>query len=194
MKVKLVALVAAGAVSLGTASAVSVTLTGIANTTVGLVTDGASSTTLSGSAFFYSSSINLAPADLTGLATAPDPRAFFEGLLTSDPGLVRGPVSFTNGAFTSSGPQEMGAIGNFTYLYLANTGSSLVGVYQGQNVPGVGAVTINPSTATEDLFGTSVLQNISGTNSGFQLMPVVPEPSIVLLGSLGFLGLLRRRR
>ncbi|MEK7954498.1 PEP-CTERM sorting domain-containing protein [Luteolibacter soli] len=182
---KLIAPLLAVAASFGTAKAVSVTLTGIANSTIGLVT----STTgqlLNGTAYFYSTAVDLSVAQVASVTT----RASFEALLGADPGAVRGPVAFTNGAFTSSGPVEMGAVGNITYMVLITSGG-MMNIYQGPSVPSLGAVTINPANITENLRGSSGLQSIGGVNSGYQF---IPEPSTALLGALGALGLLRRRR
>lgn len=187
MKSKYIAALFAAVVSLGSANAVVVGLTGLANSSVGLITAGGSSTLVSGSAYFYSSSADLSKAQLASVTT----RAAFEALLTSDPGVVRSAVSFTNGVLQSTGNIEMGAATNKTYLFLANADSSLYGIYQGPAVPALGAVTINPGTIVEDLVGTTDVITYGSTKSGFQL---VPEPSVALLGALGVFGLVRRRR
>lgn len=192
IKTSLFAAVLAGLLSFGSAQAVTVTLAGIANTTVGLVTEGATNVLGTGTARFYSSSVDLGVSDLEGILAASDPLAFFESKISADPGAVRGPIAFTNGALSTTGPTELGAVANKTYLFLSTPG--FVGVFQGTNVPSVGAVTFNPATVTQDLVGTSTLQSVSGTNSGFQLVAVVPEPSTALLGLLGIAGLIRRRR
>jgi len=194
IKTKLFAAVLAGVLSFGSAQAVTVTLAGIANTTVGLITEGAAATNVlgTGTARFYSSAVDLGVSDLEGILAAADPLAFFESKITATPGAVRGPIAFTNGALSTTGPTELGAVGNRTYLFLSTGG--FIGVFQGANVPSVGAVTFNPATVAQDLVGTSTLQAVSGTNSGFQLAPVVPEPSTALLGLLGVAGLIRRRR
>lgn len=192
MKAKLLAVVLAAAASVGSANAVVLTLTGLANTSVGFVTNGATNTLGTGQAYFFSSSVDLGTTDMEGILAAADPLAFFQGKLSADPGLVRGPVAFTNGALTSTGNVELGAVGNKTYLFLSTPG--FVGVFQNINVPSLGSVVMNPATMTQDLVGTSTLQSVSGTNSGFQLVAVVPEPSTALLGLLGIAGLIRRRR
>lgn len=181
--------------TLGSANAVSIGLTAIANTTVGLVTQGATSTLVSGNLYLFSSATELTPASLEGILTAADPLAFFASKLGADPGQVRGPVAFTNGAFTSSGATEVGAAGNKTYMFLMSTGPGTlhIGAFQNINAPALGTVVMNPGTMTEDLLGTSTLQTVSGTPSGFQLV-AVPEPSTALLGLLGIAGLIRRRR
>jgi hypothetical protein len=57
----------------------------------------------------------------------------------------------------------------------------------------VGALSLTSATLTDLGQGTSVYA-ATGT-SGFQLASIpVPEPSAALLGALGALGLLRRRR
>lgn len=191
IKTSLFAAVLAGVLSFGSAQAVTVTLAGIANTSVGLITEGATNVLGNGTVRFYSSSVDLGVSDLEGILTAANPLAFFESKISADPGAVRGPLAFTNGALSTTGPTELGAVGNKTYLFI-NSGS-FYGVFQGTNVPSVGAVTFNPATVSQDLLGTSTLQAISGTNSGFQLV-AVPEPSAALLGLLGIAGLIRRRR
>ncbi|MEK7952838.1 hypothetical protein [Luteolibacter soli] len=181
---KIIAPLAIVAASLSVVNAVTVTLVGVANTPTGFITYG-TTTLASGSAYFYSSSVDLNAAQVASVTT----RAAFEALLTADPGLVRGAVAFTNGTLVSSGATEMGAVGNKTYLFFE--GADGIGIYQGPSVPALGAITMNATTMIEDLKGTSLLQNNGSFNSGFQL---VPEPSIALLGALGALGLLRRRR
>lgn len=197
MKIKLATLILAAVASLGSAHAAVIGLTGIANTTVGLVTHNVSATTSTGTAYFFSSAVDLAPGDLAGLVEAEGAAAklaFFTGKLGSDPGLVRGSVAYTNGAMTSSGNVEMGAAGNNTYLLFISSDGLWVGAFQNIDAPSVGTIVMNPASMTEDLVGTSTLTNVSGTNSGFALVTVVPEPSIALLGALGVFGLIRRRR
>jgi MYXO-CTERM domain-containing protein len=66
-----------------------------------------------------------------------------------------------------------------------------IGAYKGPIVPSLGAVTFNPTNSSDSIgIGTSVF-TAGSPNSGFQL---IPEPSAALLGALGALGLLRRRR
>ena len=178
--------------TIGFASAASYNTTVIANASVGLITEGVSDTLSNGNIYVYSSTVDLAPADLAGIETSGDYVAFFEAAITATPGLARGPVAYVAGAVTSFGPAEMGNPGNFNYLLI--DGGDWVGVYQGQSTPGVGAITFNPSLITEDLVGTSTPTVVGATNSGFQLVTGIPEPSITLLGALGVLGLLRRRR
>ncbi len=211
---------AATATFTSTSNAVTVALGGIANSSVGLVTldtDGAGvlpRAAVSGRAIFVS-----VTDALTGvsdsmnalLASATSTPSQFDtalGLLigsttSTDPGVVRS-TTFSLGALTSSGNQEMGTLANRTYLFLvAEAGGFITGIgaYTGTNVPAGGAVTFNPANAGDTLsVGTSVLSAaIVGPPaqpiSGFQLAPVtVPEPSAALLGAIGVLGLLRRRR
>jgi hypothetical protein len=178
--------------TLGSANAVTLTLTGLASSAVGLVTVGATNTLTGGSLYFYSSTTDLAPVDLEGILLAADPVAFFTSKLNA-PTAIRGPVAFTStGAFTSSASSELGAAGNNLYMLIVGS-TGAIGAYQNIVVPALGSVLMNPTNMTQDLVGTSTVQNISGTNSGYQLA-AVPEPSAVLLGLLGALGFIRRRR
>jgi len=179
--------------TLATAQAVTVTLAAVANTSLGFVTQGASNIRVSGNLYLYSSPTNLSPSSLDGILTAANPVEFFASLLGFGPGQVRGPVPVTNGAVTSSGAVEVGAVGNNLYMFIMSTDGSYIGAFQGPSAPPIGSVIFSPATITEDLLGTSDLQSISGTNSGFQLV-AVPEPSIALLGLFGVAGLIRRRR
>jgi hypothetical protein len=117
---------------------------------------------------------------------------------SSNPGVVRS-ANFTNGAITSGASSQYGSASNKTYLFLvAENGGFITGIgaYTGSNVPATGSLTFNPAFCGDTLgVGTSVLTAASGGQpiSGFQLA-AVPEPSAALLGALGALGLLRRRR
>lgn len=197
MKAKYAYLVLVSVISLGSANAVTLNLLGVTNSTVGFITDGLSDTLSTGSATFYSSSVDLSVGDVSGVLGSADMVAAFEGLLgdstPGSPGLVRGPVAFSAGAFTLNQSTDMGDVGNNTYLFLANADNSFVGLYQGANVPGGGAVIFNPNSVTEDLIGTSAPEVVGSVNSGFQLA-AVPEPSTLLLSALGVLGVLRRKR
>ena len=139
------------------------------------------------------SATELSPASLEGILGAANPVAFFASKLGLDPGQVRGPLAFTNVAFTTTGASEVGVAGNKLYMLIVSNDASYIGAFQGIAAPSLGTVVMNPATMTEDLLGTSTLQSISGTKSGFQLV-AVPEPSTALLGLLGFAGLMRRRR
>ncbi len=206
MKIKILSAIVAVSAALTCASnAVSVTLAGITNDSVGLIT--LSGSAVSGSAYFISTTNTLTGVSAsmeTLLASADSTLAQFDAALagligptsSTSPGIVRN-VAFTNGLLSTSAAQEMGDIANKTYLFLVaeNAGFiSGIGAYTGANVPAGGAVIFNPTTAGDSLgVGTSVFA--AGTpNSGFQLAAAVPEPSAALLGALGALGLLRRRR
>jgi hypothetical protein len=219
MKVKLLSVIlAASAVFTSTSSAVIVALGGVANTTVGLVTldtDGAGATpraVVSGRAIFVS-----VTDALTGVSASMDtllsssqstPAQFDSALATligvtssTDPGIVRS-TTFTNGVLSSTGNQEVGAVSNRSYLFLvAESGGFITGIgaYTGANVPAGGGLIFNPAAAGDTLgVGTSVLAAATTDPvqpiSGFQLATAVPEPSVALLGALGVLGLIRRRR
>jgi hypothetical protein len=191
MKSKLLTAFMVVAASCGLASAATINVAGIANSTVGLITAGASNTVLSGTAYFYVTTTELAASSFSAFApeTTAGAKTSFEALLAS-PTPLRS-ATFTNGVLASTGNLTLNP-GEKTYLFLSS--SEYFGIYQGNNVPSSGAVTMNPATILEDLVGTSTLQNVSGTNSGFQLVAVVPEPSVALLGALGIFGLVRRRR
>jgi hypothetical protein len=191
MKTKLLGFLVASALSLGSAHGVSLATSFIANNTtnIGLITTTASGSlaNASGSLWIYSSSTNL-----TSIASSVTTRSAFEALLVLDPGAVRSNVSFTNGAVTSSGSVELGAVGNSVYVWIQSSDANSFGAYKrSATVPALGSIVMN-SVAMNDLgVGTSVY-SATGT-SGFQLA-FVPEPSAALLGMLGALGLLRRRR
>jgi MYXO-CTERM domain-containing protein len=192
MKTKLIGLFFVAALSCQTASAVSLATSLIANTAtnIGLITTLASGplTNVTGTAYIYSSSTQLASIPITTTT-----RAAFESLLTLDPGAVRSAISFTNGAVTSSGSVELGAVGNRMYVWMSSTDGTSYGAYKGITVPSLGGIVMNSNTLTDLGVGTSTYA-ATGT-SGFQLAyAVVPEPSAALLGALGALGLLRRRR
>jgi hypothetical protein len=166
--------------TLGSAQAVSIGLTANSNSTVGLVTQGASNTLVSGNLYLFTSATDLTPGSLNGILSASNRLAFFASKLGTDPGQVRGPVAFTNGAFTSSGVVEVGAAGNNTYMFITSADGQWIGAFQNIDAPTTGTVVMNPSNMTEDLLGTTSLQGINGTNSGYQLVhaPIGPEIGI----------------
>jgi hypothetical protein len=127
---------------------------------------------------------------------------------STNPGIIAGASrTFTNGAIspaTVTGRQG-GSAGNFTYLFLVAEEAGFItgiGAYTGPSIPSLaGTLTFNPTNANDGLgVGTSILAAATTGPvqpiSGFQLAPVnaIPEPSTMLLGALGALGLLRRRR
>lgn len=106
----------------------------------------------------------------------------------ASPGIVS--TDAFSGAFTFANQLELGDAGNRSYLFIVDEAGGDVGgigVYQGSNVPAVGAASVSPGADTPI---------IGASDGGFQLTPVaaVPEPSIALLGALGVFGLMRRRR
>jgi hypothetical protein len=207
-KTKLAAIViAATAAMSGVSSAVSLSLLGFANTSVGLITlEGA--TGQSGRAIFIATTAdintsifnNLNPLLVAGTTSAQLNTALATAIGTTSgtsPGIVR-TFNFSGSAMSTTGSVELGAIGNNTYLVLVSETGGLVngfGAYTGADVPSLGSVTFNPANAGDSIgIGTSVFAGPAGpAASGFQLA-AVPEPSAALLGALGALGLLRRRR
>jgi|GEM_PF-5084234 len=194
MKTKLFGLFSAFVLTMATSKGAILATSLIANTTnnIGLITTSASGSlaNVTGSVWIYSTSLDITASQTTAVTT----RAGFESLLTlSDPGAVRSNVSFTNGALVSSGNVEVGASGNHVYVWMQSADATSYGAYkQTALVPAVGSIVMN-SGSMSDLVGTSVY-SATGT-SGFQLaFAPVPEPSAALLGMLGALGLLRRRR
>lgn len=191
MKPKLIAL--ALALSCGAANAVTLTTTFIASTAnnVGLITTTQSGSLANavGTINIFSCSTDLLAENLVGVTTL----AGFDALLANDPGLVRAAVAFTNGTLLSSAATNLGDAGNRIYVWI-DAGADETrswGAYKGVLVPAVGALSLTSATLTDLGQGTSVYA-ATGT-SGFQLASV-PEPSAALLGALGALGLLRRRR
>lgn len=190
MKSKLIALAAITALSCGAASAVSLTTTFIANTAnnVGLITtmQTGSLTNVTGTLTIFSTS-----TDIVALNNEVDTLAEFAALLTADPGAVRSSVAFTNGILTSSAATELGAVGNRLYVWIQSNDGLSWGGYKGITVPAVGGISMTSATLTNIGAGTSE-DSATGT-SGLQLKSI-PEPSAALLGAIGALGLLRRRR
>lgn len=201
MKTKLIGLAVAGALSFGSANAVTLTTSLIANTAnnVGLVTtlQSGSRTTVNGTAYIYSTSTDIVSLDPSLI----DTRAEFEALITNNPGVVRSAISIVNGAITSSASTDLGAAGNRLYVWFSSNDGLSYGAYKGIVVPSLGSVVINSASLSDIGVGTSVFTGTAGvssganTASGIQLAyAAIPEPSAVLLGALGALGLLRRRR
>lgn len=204
MKNKSFAILATLAFSHGMANAVTLATNIFANaTTAGLVTttlDGtpaAPRSTVSGSAYLYSSSVQITALQVTTVTS----RAQFEELLITNGGTALRTTTITNGAITPlSGTDanlDVGAAGNNVYVWMQNTAGTTYGLFQSADVPNLGSLNITPTSATGDWIGTSVL-SAAGTDpvtpiSGWQLYSI-PEPSAALLGALGALGLLRRRR
>ena len=198
MKSKLIGVITACALSMGAANAVVLQTNIFANTSnnIGLVTTTISGSlaTVTGLAFLYSSATQIAGTAATSVTT----RAGFEALIGADPGAVRSNLALTNGALSSVGTTELGAVGNNLYLWLQSTDGLTYGLYQAADVPSLGTVSVT-SASTTDWVGTSAFAGTAGvasgptTATGFQLASV-PEPSAALLGAIGALGLLRRRR
>lgn len=177
----------------GSAEAVTINLTAVANNTVGLVTGAwGTSALVSGNVYLFSSVTDLNPFDLDGMIDSGDSLAFFAAKLGNDALLLR-TTPLVNGAFASSGSVEVGPPGNRLYMLIISTDLGWVGAYQNINAPAAGTVVMSPATMTQDLLGSSTLQSISGVSSGYQLAGY-PEPSTALLSLLGIVPLIRRRR
>jgi hypothetical protein len=220
MKKILLSIALASVCSSSSLHAVTINLAGIANTTnnIGLITNSTRTATFSGRAIFVS-----VTNQLTGVSTSLDAlltttstsSATFDSTLasliastnptlasTTNPGIVRS-VNFTNGVLSTTGNQEMGSIGNRTYMFLVAESGGFVqalGAFTGVNVTSPGTVTFNSSFAGDSLgVGTSVFAAATAgppatVASGFQLVSAIPETSTSLLGAIGALALLRRRR
>ena len=215
---------AATVVSTTVSNAAVISVAGIANSTnnIGLITLDPTETpsvalrsTVSGRAIFVSVTdalVGVASSMDTLLAsTSTLPAAFDTALATligstssTDPGVVRN-ATFTNGVLASTGTVQLGDVGNKTYLFLVSESGGVItgiGAYTGSNAPASGAVTFNAAGSGDSLgIGTSVFAaaTTSPTQpaSGFQLksaVAAIPEPSAALLGAIGALVLLRRRR
>lgn len=187
----------------------------------GSLTDGAGRVAVSGRAIFLSVTTSLTgvAASMNALlASATTTPLQFDTALnslitsqntldaTTNPGIVR-TIAYASGALTSSGSVQLGNSSNKTYLFLvAEAGGFITGIgaYTGPNVPTSGSVTFTVTSAGDTLgVGTSVLAPATTQGvgvpftqviSGYQLAAAVPEPSAALLGAIGALGLLRRRR
>jgi hypothetical protein len=214
---------ASGVLLMASAHAVTLNVAGIANTTTGLITTTTpalvSNPLPSGRAIFVSVSNQI--TNFTALSnlltTSTTTSAQFDLALaqviastnptleaTTNPGIVR-TAAFSAGALSApAAATQVGNSGNRTYFFLvAEAGGfvTAIGAYTGNNVPTTGALTYNPATVGDTIgIGTSVLAPASGSGptltnaSGFQLAAAIPETSTSLLGAIGALALLRRRR
>jgi hypothetical protein len=194
----------------GVSSAAVIGVNVFANGTVGLI-GLQGSTAISGRVIIVSTTADIGTALSTNLSplltlTPPDAATTsveFNNALTlslgttnaTSPGIIRS-ANFANGAISSLGSVEVGAAGNFSYMLVVAESEGNVngfGVYTNAAFPSLGAITFNPAAVGDGLgIGTSTL----ASGIGYQLAPVtiIPEPSAALLGALGALGLLRRRR
>ncbi|MGD9418766.1 MAG: PEP-CTERM sorting domain-containing protein [Verrucomicrobiota bacterium JB025] len=201
MKTKVFAsMLTAFALFTGASQAVTVSLIGVANSATGLIT--ADGTAVSGYAVFVSTTgsgvADGAASMLTEYVNNGGTYSDFQTSLTSligttsstSPGIVA-TTTFTDGVMLYNVANEMGDAGNDTVLFLVATDASdslvAVGGYTGSDVPPLGAVNFSPVTSADGI-------GVGTSESGFQIVSVVPEPSAALLGAFGLLGLLRRRR
>ena len=132
---------------------------------------------------------------LTSGGSSGDFDAALSGLIGADPTGQVFDTTFAGGTLFfntgTSGGTEVGPVGNNTYLFLvAETGGQVdgIGAFQGGDVVALGSIIYSPA-------GTTAALGSNG-GGGFALAEVnaVPEPTVALLGALGVLGMLRRRR
>ena len=178
----------------GSAQAVTVGLNGFANESQGFITAEGAKT--SGTVYFVTTATQYTAANFTTAFSSVTSLATFQTAVAGLGTVVR-TASFTSGAMSTTGQTEMGAVDSNVYMFLVSDvgGTVFYGAYQHQaDVPSLGAVTFNPAQ-TNDFqgHGTSVFANAGPNSTGFQLV-AIPEPSVALLGALGVLGLVRRRR
>jgi hypothetical protein len=127
---------------------------------------------------FNSSAVGVAGAAATAVA----------GLTLGTNGLAQGAnysfFFFPGVIFTTEGAQYTvgGSVGGVN-LSTADAGAGTAGMV----IPADGATVFQGANTGGDLGG-------SVPNSSFAAVPLVPEPSSALLGAIGALGLLRRRR
>lgn len=188
MKLKLLTTIFATTAALSSISnAVTVTVAGFANASVGLITvdtDGAGSNAravASGSVIFVSVTTALTNASIsesmnTLLASTTSTKSQFDTSLNSlisgsntiaaatNPGIILGAGrAFTDGAISppTVTNREGGSAGNFTYLFLVAEQAGFItgiGAYTGPSIPSIaGTLTFNPTSSNDIGVGTSVL-------------------------------------
>jgi hypothetical protein len=205
MKLKIIAIAATSLVALTEVSnAVTLSIIGVANTSLGLVTLN-SVAVPTGRAIFVTTTTditltaNAALASLLGPRETPLSVADFNTTLATligttsatSPGILLD-YAMTGGLIAVNTPRDVGNSGNIGTLFITSESGGNVlgfGAYGRLVAPATGSMVFNPTTLNTNMIGTST--------TGFQLAPVVvaiPEPSAALLGAIGVLGLLRRRR
>jgi hypothetical protein len=99
---------------------------------------------------------------------------------------------FTGGFFTDNNASFLSSINSATFRYLVATGGTGTETYNGQNYD----LYTGPLTFGRDTVVVSSANFAGGTVTGgfVSQFTVVPEPGAALIGSLGLLALLRRRR
>lgn len=199
------ALLVLGAFASSAFGAVTVNIRNFSSTTAGLpVVDGSGAALAQGE--FFASAGTFAPGTDFGSSWDTVLAAFTPVDATPLGGLAFGGV-FTGQDF--NGASIGGAVGSAAYILIGNNAdlglSTMIAVLSGNTTYiapdgfGNSAQTIEAFTSDRVVFGNVVpvtvqpgLTNAAFAN-GVQLVGV-PEPSIALLGGLGLLGLLRRRR
>ena len=153
---------------------------GTGNFTFNLTGTTGSVTMASGSGFEY----QLGAAGLNIGATGTSDLLTLAGAAASDFAFSSNTINFLN----------TGAIG---YYKLFDTSSNLTNTWTGLTVGGTGLITagLTVSNLTAGLTGSLIMGgSVLGGTTGDIYLQVVPEPSAALLGGIGALLLLRRRR
>lgn len=137
----------------------------------------------------------------------------FEGGVFTQFGLV-GEATATNsfaagvklgGAYASAGPESLNNdrvfvridIGGGKFGIFQTTGASPTGFFPSDVTAALQSSQANVNNTSQlvvSSFGGADLQSVGFSNANNINFVVVPEPSVALLGALGVLGLIRRRR
>jgi MYXO-CTERM domain-containing protein len=196
-----------GAVATGVSSAATIAV-GRGGATNGYTTFTASGTNLSLTGGFYfsvgtfaSEPVITTPASLLNVIT--NNYSEFASILTptsgSTIGSLTGSFIATNADFNSV-PMYF-VVGNGT----TRANSTQFAILKGDPTPfvfpasagspsGAASITLSGAAVASPLAGAGIELEIAGAPDSLTLVDTIPEPSAVLLGALGALGLLRRRR